>query len=79
VASQLAPSVRVRSCEKHARFIVQRFDVNYPHYRREFARVITHSTEYVDDLIAKFSMVDKSPHIAVSVDMLDTGTTCPKW
>lgn len=62
----------------HAKFIYDRFNANYPHYKGEFARIITHKTEYAQDLINKFSASEKSPHIAISVDMLDTGIDVPE-
>ncbi len=62
----------------HAEFIVQRFNANYPHYKGEFARVITFKTEYAQSLIDNFSNKDKAPHIAISVDMLDTGIDVPE-
>jgi len=64
--------------QRHAAFIAERFDVNYPHYRGEFARVITHQTEFGQDLIDKFSIPGRDPHIAISVDMLDTGIDVPE-
>jgi len=57
----------------HAEFISERFNINYPHYKGEFARVIDFETEYVQTLIDNFSNAGKDPHIAISVDMLDTG------
>jgi type I restriction enzyme R subunit len=57
----------------HAEFIAERFNVNYPHYKGEFARVIDFQVVYAQTLIDNFSNPDKSPHIAISVDMLDTG------
>ncbi|HEX9719424.1 MAG TPA: DEAD/DEAH box helicase family protein [Ramlibacter sp.] len=62
----------------HAEFIAERFNANYPHYAGLFARVITFKTEYAQSLIDDFSVKDKSPHIAVSVDMLDTGIDVPE-
>jgi type I restriction enzyme, R subunit len=62
----------------HADFIAQRFDINYPEYAGHFAQVITHRTEYAQDLIDSFSVKDKAPHIAISVDMLDTGIDVPE-
>jgi type I restriction enzyme R subunit len=59
--------------QRHAEFIAQRFDVSYPEYGGHFARVITHSVTYAQSLIDDFSTPDKAPHIAISVDMLDTG------
>ncbi len=64
--------------DHHAQFIAQRFDANYPHYAGHFARVITFRTEYAQSLIDSFSGKDKEPHIAVSVDMLDTGIDVPE-
>lgn len=62
----------------HADFIADRFNVNYPHYKGHFARVITYKTEYAQSLIDDFSNKDKMPHIAISVDMLDTGIDVPE-
>lgn len=63
---------------EHAKFIYDRFNANYPHYKGEFARVITHKVEYAQSLIDSFSRPDKAPHIAISVDMLDTGIDVPE-
>jgi type I restriction enzyme R subunit len=62
----------------HAKFIAERFDANYPHFAGQFARLITYETEYAQSLIDDFSLKDKAPHIAVSVDMLDTGIDVPE-
>ncbi|UJW79887.1 DEAD/DEAH box helicase family protein [Hydrogenophaga sp. SL48] len=62
----------------HAEFIAERFNANYPHYAGQFARVITFKTEYAQSLIDDFSVKDKAPHIAISVDMLDTGIDVPE-
>lgn len=64
--------------QHHAEFITERFNINYPHYKGEFARTITFKTEYVQSLIDNFTIKDKAPHIAVSVDMLDTGIDVPE-
>jgi type I restriction enzyme R subunit len=64
--------------QAHAEFIAERFNANYPHYKGEFARVITFKTEYAQTLIDDFSNKDKAPHIAISVDMLDTGIDIPE-
>ena len=63
---------------EHAEFIAERFNIAYPHYKGEFARVITYKTEYVQSLIDKFYIKDSAPHIAISVDMLDTGIDVPE-
>ncbi len=62
----------------HADFIAQRFDANYPHYKGAFARVVTYKTEYAQSLIDAFSAKNDAPHIAISVDMLDTGIDVPE-
>jgi type I restriction enzyme R subunit len=62
----------------HAVFIAERFNKNYPHFKGHFARVIDFKTEYAQSLIDDFSDPDKSPHIAISVDMLDTGIDVPE-
>lgn len=62
----------------HAQFIAQRFDLQYPEYAGQFARVITHGTDYAQSLIDDFCVSDKGPHIAISVDMLDTGIDVPE-
>lgn len=62
----------------HAEFIAERFNINYPHYKGHFARVVTYKTEYAQSLIDDFSAKEKMPHIALSVDMLDTGIDVPE-
>jgi type I restriction enzyme, R subunit len=62
----------------HAEFIASRFDANYPHYKGKFARVITCKLTYAQSLIDDFSKQDHEPHIAISVDMLDTGVDVPE-
>jgi len=59
--------------QQHADFIRQRFDLAYPEYAGHHARVITHAVTYAQSLIDDFSTPEKAPHIAISVDMLDTG------
>ncbi|WP_034603920.1 helicase-related protein, partial [Acinetobacter sp. COS3] len=65
--------------QKHAQFIADRFNENYPQYDGKFARVITHATKYPQSLIDDFSKKDlPEPQIAISVDMLDTGIDVPE-
>ena len=63
---------------RHAEYIAERFNINYPEYKGHFARVITYQTEYAQSLIDSFSVKEKDPHIAISVDMLDTGIDVPE-
>lgn len=64
--------------QRHANFVAERFNANYPEYNGTFARVVTHATEYAQSLIDDFSTADKDPQIAISVDMLDTGVDVPE-
>lgn len=64
--------------QDHARFIIERFDLAYPSMAGSFARVIISSDPYAQSLIDDFTQSDKAPHIAVSVDMLDTGIDVPE-
>ena len=64
--------------QAHAEFIALRFDINYPHFKGAFARVIHHAVPYAQNLIDDFSNPSKPPHIAISVDMLDTGIDIPE-
>ncbi|SDA15670.1 type I restriction enzyme, R subunit [Methylobacterium sp. UNC378MF] len=64
--------------QDHAEFIEKRFNAAYPHYAGHFARVVTYKTDYAQSLIDDFSEKTKVPHIAISVDMLDTGIDVPE-
>ena len=75
---RLGKTILFAKNQHHAEFIAERFNANYPHYMGEFARVITFKTEYAQSLIDNFSAKDKAPHIAISVDMLDTGIDVPE-
>jgi type I restriction enzyme R subunit len=75
---RLGKTILFAKNQPHADFIADRFNANYPHYKGEFARVITFKTEYAQSLIDSFSHKDKAPHLALSVDMLDTGIDIPE-
>src|SRR5688500_1907216 len=64
--------------KRHAEFVEDRFDQNYPHYKGAFARRIVSGEPYAQTLLDEFSTPDKPPQIAVSVDMLDTGIDIPE-
>jgi type I restriction enzyme R subunit len=74
---QLGKTIIFAKNQAHAEFIVERFDANYPQYKGAFARTIHHGVKYAQSLIDDFSSTEKMPHIAVSVDMLDTGIDIP--
>lgn len=70
---------------KHAVFIEERFNKNYPEYGGKFLRVIDNFEPKAQDLLDAFTydedhinFVPKSPQIAVSVDMMDTGVDAPR-
>jgi len=75
---RLGKTILFAKNQHHADFIAERFNANYPHYKGEFARVITFKTEYAQSLIDNLSAKDEAPHIAISVDMLDTGIDIPE-
>ncbi len=75
---RLGKTILFAKNQAHADFIAERFDANYPHFKGEFARVITFKVEYAQSLIDNFSIKDKPPHLALSVDMLDTGIDVPE-
>lgn len=76
--AQLGKTIIFAKNSKHAAFIQERFDVNYPHLKGTFARVIDYSVTYAQSLIDDFSNPAKPLQIAISVDMLDTGIDVPE-
>ncbi|WP_026313452.1 DEAD/DEAH box helicase family protein [Actinomadura flavalba] len=64
--------------QRHAEFIVERFNLLYPEYGGELARVISHKTRGAELLIDEFRRADSGLRMAVSVDMLDTGIDVPE-
>ncbi len=61
----------------HAEKILEVFEKQYPHLVG-YAKVIDHSINYAQSAIDEFATADKLPHIAISVDMLDTGIDVPE-
>ncbi|CAK8722597.1 hypothetical protein GMJAKD_11815 [Candidatus Electrothrix aarhusensis] len=74
---QLAKTIIFARNHQHAAFIEERFNFNYPKYAGHFARVIDNTIKHAQSLIEAFEQQDKAPHIAISVDMLDTGIDVP--
>lgn len=70
---RLAKTILFARNHEHAKFIEERFNHHYPHHKGHFARIIDHYAEYPQSLLDDFSQKNKVPHIAISVDMLDTG------
>ncbi len=75
---RLGKTILFAKNQAHADFIQERFDKSYPHLAGKFARVITFKTEYAQSLIEDFAQKEKHPHLAISVDMLDTGIDVPE-
>ena len=75
---RLGKTILFAKNQAHADFISERFDVNYPHYKGEYSRVITFKTKYAQSLIDNFSIKENNPNLAISVDMLDTGIDIPE-
>lgn len=75
---RIGKSIIFAKNQEHAEFIEKRFNANWPEFGGELARVITYQASYVSTLIDKFKQPDQAPHIAISVDMLDTGIDVPE-
>lgn len=75
---RLAKTIVFARNHEHAKFIEERFNHHYPHYKGHFARIIDNYAKYPQSLIDDFSLKDKEPHLAISVDMLDTGIDVPE-
>lgn len=71
--NRLGKTIIFAQNKTHAQFIVDRFNTLYAEYRGEFCKRVVCDDDYAQDLISQFKDPNKEPHIAVSVDMLDTG------
>ena len=75
---RLAKTIVFARNHEHATFIEERFNHHYPRHAGHFARVIDHYATYPQSLLDDFAQKDRAPHIAISVDMLDTGIDIPE-
>ncbi|MDE2927098.1 MAG: DEAD/DEAH box helicase family protein, partial [Acidobacteriota bacterium] len=75
---RLAKTILFARNHEHAEFVEKRFNRHYPQHAGHFARVIDHYARYAQSLIDDFSQKNKAPHLAISVDMLDTGIDVPE-
>ena len=64
--------------KRHAEFILERFNKLYPQYHGSFAQRVICDDSYAQTIIDDFKQPEKEPHIAVSVDMMDTGIDAPE-
>ena len=75
---RLGKTIIFAKSRAHAEFIGARFDANYPHLAGHFARVVVSEYSYAQSLVDDLYDPNKPPHIAISVDMLDTGIDVPE-
>ena len=75
---RLAKTILFARNHNHAQFIEERFNHHYPQHKGSFARIIDHHATYAQSLLDDFAQKDSAPHIAISVDMLDTGIDIPE-
>lgn len=64
--------------KRHADFIVDCFNELYPQYKGVFAQRVVCDDAYAQNIIDNFKVAENNPHIAVSVDMMDTGIDVPE-
>jgi len=62
----------------HAEKIYEIWGKEYSNYPSDYCQVIDNYTNYAQSLIDNFSISNKMPQIAISVDMLDTGIDIPE-
>ena len=75
---RLGKTILFAQNKRHAEFILERFNKLYPQYHGTFAQRITCDDAYAQTIIDDFKQPEKEPHIAVSVDMMDTGIDVPE-
>ena len=77
---KLGKTIIFARSHKHAAFIEERFNKNYPEYSGKFLRVIDNYETKAQDLLEKFCLEEKDidPQISVSIDMMDTGVDAPR-
>jgi type I restriction enzyme R subunit len=75
---KIGKSIIFAKSHLHAEFIEKRFNKMYPEYGNKYLRIIDNYEKYAQDLLDDFSIKEKLPQIAVSVDMLDTGVDVPE-
>lgn len=77
---KLGKTIIFAKSHKHAIFIEERFNKNYPEYAGKFLRVIDNYESKAQDLLENFvdAYQEREPQIAVSVDMMDTGVDAPR-
>ena len=64
--------------KKHAKFIIERFNLLYPQYKGEFCKLVVCDEPYAGKNLEDFKKPDEYPFITVTVDMLETGIDVPE-
>ena len=75
---RLGKTILFAQNKRHAEFILERFNKLYPQYHGSFAQRVICDDSYAQTIIDDFKQPEKEPHIAVSVDMMDTGIDVPE-
>ena len=75
---RLGKTILFAQNKRHAEVILERFNKLYPQYRGSFAQRVICDDAYAQTIIDDFKQPEKEPHIAVSVDMMDTGIDVPE-
>ncbi|MCI6149761.1 MAG: DEAD/DEAH box helicase family protein [Flintibacter sp.] len=75
---RLGKTILFAQNKRHAEFILERFNKLYPQYHGTFAQRVICDDSYAQTIIDDFKQPEKEPHIAVSVDMMDTGIDVPE-
>lgn len=75
---RLGKTILFAQNKRHAEFVLERFNKLYPQYHGTFAQRVICDDAYAQTIIDDFKRPEKEPHIAVSVDMMDTGIDVPE-
>jgi type I restriction enzyme R subunit len=75
---RLGKTIIFARSHEHAKFIENCFNAEFPHLKGDFCQIIDNYQEYAHNLLKNFTVKEKGPHIAISVDMLDTGIDVPE-
>ena len=75
--SQIGKTIIFARSHRHAEKILQVWKEMYPELPDQYCTVIDNYINYAQAVLDDFSMVDKLPQVAISVDMLDTGVDVP--
>lgn len=75
---RLGKTILFAQNKRHAEFVLERFNKLYPQYHGVFAQRVICDDAYAQTVIDDFKQAEKTPHLAISVDMMDTGIDVPE-